>query len=78
MTAVPTMVPMATTWVRALFGSPGRMLATVGTLFVVIVVAPIVLAIVGLWLVGLLLCLAGVACAVAIALVIVPGRHHRR
>ncbi len=67
-----------TTWVRLLFGSPGRMLATVVTLFVLILAAPIVLALVGLWVVGLLLCLVGLACVVAIALAMLPGRHHRR
>ncbi len=67
-----------TTWVRLLFGSPGRMLATVVTLFVLIVAAPIVLAIVGLWVVAVLLCLVGLAGAAAIALAMLPGRHHRR
>ncbi len=69
---------METTWVRALFGTPGRMLATVATLLLLIVVAPIVLAIVGLWVMGVLLCLLGVVCAAAIALAMLPGRHHRR
>jgi hypothetical protein len=71
-------VTIETTWVRVLFGSPGRILATAVTLFVLVVAAPIVLAIVGLWLVGVLLCLVGLACVVAIALAMLPGRHHRR
>jgi hypothetical protein len=71
-------VTIETTWVRLLFGTPGRILATAVTLFVLIVAAPIVLALVGLWLVGLLLCLVGLACVVAIALGMLPGRHHRR
>jgi len=71
-------VTIETTWVRLLFGTPGRILATAVTLLVLIVAAPIVLALVGLWLVGLLLCLVGLACVVAIALGMLPGRHHRR
>ncbi|HEX2041053.1 MAG TPA: hypothetical protein VHF24_00320 [Acidimicrobiales bacterium] len=67
-----------TTWVRVLFGSPGRMLATAVTLFVLILAAPIVLALVGLWVVGVLVCLVGLACVVAIVLAMLPGRHHRR
>ena len=67
-----------TTWVRLLFGTPGRILATAVTLFVLIVAAPIVLALLGLWVVGVLLCLVGLAGVVAIALGMLPGRHHRR
>ncbi len=67
-----------TTWVRVLFGSPGRILATALTLFVLILIAPIVLAIVGLWVVAVLVCLVGLACVAAIALAMLPGRHHRR
>ncbi len=67
-----------TTWVRVLFGSPGRILATAVTLIVLILVAPIVLAIVGLWVVAVLVCLVGLACVGAIALAMLPGRHHRR
>ncbi len=69
---------METSWLRALFGTPGRMLATVGTLLALIVLVPIVLAIVGLWVVGVLVCLLGIAAAIAIALAMLPGRHHRR
>ncbi len=67
-----------TTWVRLLFGSPGRMLATVATLFALIVAAPIVLAIVGLWVVAVLICLVGLACVAAIAFAMLPGRNPRR
>ena len=74
---MPRIATIETTWLRALLGSPGRMLATVGTLLVLIVVAPIVLAIVGLWVVGVLVCLLGVACAAVIALAMLPGRHRR-
>jgi hypothetical protein len=71
-------VTIETTWVRVLFGSPGRILATAVTLIVLIVAAPVVLAIVGLWVVGVLLCLVGLACVAAIAIGMLPGRHHRR
>ncbi len=60
-----------------MFGTPGRMLGTVAALLALIVVAPIVLAIVGLWVVGVLLCLLGVAAAAAIAVAMLPGRHRR-
>jgi hypothetical protein len=71
-------VTIETTWVRLLFGSPGRILATAVILFVLIVAAPIVLAIVGLWVVSVLICLVGLACVAAIAFAMLPGRHHRR
>ena len=63
------------TWVRVFLGTSGRILATVAGLFVLIVVAPVVLAIVGLWLLGLLFCVVGLACVGAIALGMLPPRR---
>lgn len=67
-----------TTWVRVFLGTPGRILATCVGLFLLILALPIVLAILGLWLIGLLLFVVGVACIVALAAGMLPGRHHRR
>ncbi len=65
-----------TTWVRVFLSTPKRMLATGAGLFLLVVAAPIALVIVGLWLVGLLLCLVGVACVGALVVGMLPG--HRR
>ena len=64
-----------TTWVRVFLGTPKRILATGAGLFLLILAAPIALAIVGLWLIGLLLCLVGVACLAALVVGILPGRR---
>lgn len=63
---------------RVLLSTPARAMGTVLGLFVVIVVAPIVLIIVGLALVGLVVFLLGLAALVALVLALLPGRHHRR
>ncbi len=65
-----------TTWVRVFLSTPKRMLATGAGLFLLVLAAPIALVIVGLWLVGLLLCLVGVACVAALVVGMLPG--HRR
>ncbi|HWC12899.1 MAG TPA: hypothetical protein VG455_16950 [Acidimicrobiales bacterium] len=64
-------------WVRALLSTTGRAVGTVAGLFGLIVVAPIVLAIVGLPLVALLVFLAGVAAAAVLVLALLPGRGRR-
>lgn len=65
-----------TTWVRVFLSTPKRILATGAGLFLLILAAPIALAIVGLWLIGLLLCLVGVACLAALVVGMLPGRRH--
>ena len=65
------------TWVRVLLSTTGRAVGTVAGLFVLIVVVPIVLAIVGLPLVALLVFLAGVAAAAVLVLALRPGRGRR-
>ena len=64
-----------TTWVRVFLSTPGRILATGAGLFVLILAAPIALAIVGLWVIGLLLCLVGIACVAALVVGMLPGRR---
>ena len=64
-----------TTWVRVFLSTPKRILATGAGLFLLILAIPIALAIVGLWLIGLLLCLVGVACLVALVVGMLPGRR---
>jgi hypothetical protein len=53
------------------------MVGTVAGLFVLIVVAPIVLAIVGLPLVALLVLLVGLGLVVALVVALLPGRGRR-
>lgn len=67
-----------TTWVRVFIGTTGRFIATCVGLFVLIVAAPIVIAIVGLWLVAVLVFLVGLVCLAALVAGMLPGRHHRR
>ena len=65
-------------WVRVFLSTPARMLATVGGLFALIVVVPIVFAILGLPLVALLVLLLGLAGAAALVLALLPrgGRRY--
>ena len=65
------------TWVRVFMSTTGRMVGPVAGLFVLIVVAPIVLAILGLPLVALLVLLVGLAAVVALVLALLPGRGRR-
>ena len=64
-------------WVRMFLSTTGRMVGTVAGLFVLILVAPIVLAVVGLPLVALLVLLVGLAALVALVLALLPGRGRR-
>ncbi len=64
------------TWVRVFWSTTGRIVGTLAGLFALIVVAPIVLAVFGLWLVAVFALLVGVALAAALVLVLLPG--HRR
>ena len=65
-----------TTWVRVFLSTPKRILATGAGLFLLVLAIPIALAIVGLWLIGLLVCLVGVACVAALVVGMLPGRRH--
>ena len=65
------------TWVRVFMSTTSRMVGTVAGLFVLIVVAPIVLAIVGLPLVALLVLLVGLGLVVALVVALLPGRGRR-
>jgi hypothetical protein len=65
-------------WVRVLLSTPGRAAATVLTLFVAIVVAPVVLIVLGLAVVGLVVLVVGLGALAALAFALLPGRHHRR
>lgn len=65
-----------TTWVRVFLSTPKRILATGAGLFLLVLAIPIALVIVGLWLIGLLVCLVGVACVVALVVGMLPGRRH--
>ena len=67
-----------TTWVRVFLGTTGRFVATCAGLFVLILAAPIVLAVLGLWLVAVLALLVGLVCLAALVAGMLPGRHHRR
>ena len=64
------------TWVRVFWSTTGRVVGTLAGLFALIVVAPIVLAVFGLWLIAVFALLVGVALAAALAFVLLPG--HRR
>ncbi|MGI9033414.1 MAG: hypothetical protein ACR2HY_06985 [Acidimicrobiales bacterium] len=63
------------TWVRLLLSSPWRILVLGIVLFLMIVAAPLVLVLVGLYLVGLLVLALGVAAVMALVLALYPGRH---
>jgi hypothetical protein len=65
-----------TRWVRVFLSTPKRILATGAGLFLLVLAIPIALAIVGLWLIGLLVCLVGVACVAALVVGMLPGRRH--
>lgn len=64
-----------TTWVRVFLGTPKRILATCVGLFVLVLAAPVVLAIVGLGLIGFLLLVIGVACVAALVVGMLPKRR---
>ena len=64
-------------WVRALLSTTGRLVGTIAGLFVLIVVAPILLAVLGLPLVALLVLLVGLGLAAALVIALLPGRGRR-
>jgi uncharacterized membrane protein YozB (DUF420 family) len=70
-------VTIERTWVRVFLSTTGRMTGTVAGLFVLILVAPIVLAVAGLPLVALLVLLMGLAFVVALVLALLPDRGRR-
>ncbi len=63
-------------WVRVFLSTTRRLLGTIAGLFVLIVVAPIVLAVVGLPLVALLVLLVGLGLAAGLVIALLPGRGH--
>lgn len=63
------------TWVRLLLSSPWRIFALGVVLFLLVVAVPLVLILVGLYIVGLIVLFLGVCAVAALVLALYPGRR---
>ncbi|MFN2606554.1 MAG: hypothetical protein ABR511_01470 [Acidimicrobiales bacterium] len=63
------------TWVRVLLSSPWRILVLGIVLFALVVAVPLVLVLVGVYLVGLVVLCVGVCAVAALVFALYPGRR---